>query len=120
MNYSDSPEGKKYLLAKITILTLFLYLNRFLLPKGTYEGYPYQFYVVVYPYVPSTEKPPVKPDQYYPYVVSDNEFSDSYSFGYPFDRPIYFEESFKSVPNFYAYDAKVYHRDVSDINASTA
>ncbi|RZC33552.1 Hemocyanin C domain containing protein [Asbolus verrucosus] len=67
--------------------------RRLLLPRGTYGGYEYQFYVI---------------------------YIDNYPLGYPFDRPIHYDQVFHNIPNFYAYSAKVYHRHADDINASTA
>jgi len=90
---------------------------RYLLPKGTYGGYEYQFFVIVYPYVPykgQTEKD----FPYYPRVGTGAQYVDGYPLGYPFDRPIYYEKFFQDAPNTYYYTTKIYHRQVEDINAS--
>ncbi|KAJ8972029.1 hypothetical protein NQ314_000412 [Rhamnusium bicolor] len=88
--------------------------QRYMLPKGSSSGTPYQFYVVVYPYVPKQVVPAETYQTYfYPYV-GDQVFYDSYSLGYPFDKFIYYEQLFFQVPNFYSHDVMIYFKD--DIN----
>lgn len=94
---------------------------RFLLPKGTYGGYDYQFYVIVSPYVPYQGQQQADTSKYYyPRVGSGAQYIDNYPLGYPFNRPIYYEQVYYNIPNAYVYNAKIYHRDVEDINASNS
>jgi len=95
----------------------FYYPQRYILPKGSAGGVPYQFYVIVYPYVPKqgAQNQNQRFESYfYPYV-GDQQFYDSYSLGYPFDRFIKFEQLFYQVPNSYFKEALVYHKE--QINA---
>lgn len=91
---------------------------RFLLPKGTYGGFEYQFYVILSPYLPYQVQSDSK--YYYPKVGSGAQYLDNYPLGYPFERPAYYDQVYFNIPNSYVYSAKIYHRDVEDINASTA
>ncbi|KAJ8972030.1 hypothetical protein NQ314_000413, partial [Rhamnusium bicolor] len=92
----------------------FYYPQRYILPKGSPDGVPYQFYVIVYPYVPKQGAQNQQYESYfYPYV-GDQQFYDSYSLGYPFDRFIRFEQLYYQVPNSYFQEAVVYHKE--DIN----
>jgi hypothetical protein len=94
--------------------------RRFLLPKGTYGGYEYQFYVIVSPYVPyKGQENYDHAKYYYPRVGSGAQHIDNYPFGYPFDRPIHYDQIYHNIPNSYFYTTKVYHRHADDINAST-
>ncbi|CAH2092844.1 unnamed protein product [Euphydryas editha] len=70
--------------------------KRLLLPKGTEGGFPYQFFVMVYPYVPSEKYDAIKAFEW-----------DSKPFGYPFDRPVY--EPYFKQPNMFFKDVEVYH-----------
>ncbi|KAJ8923135.1 hypothetical protein NQ315_001689 [Exocentrus adspersus] len=93
----------------------FRFPQRFLLPRGSVQGTPYQFYVIAYPYQPRESQ--LNQDfrsYFYPYVGKE-QFYDSYSLGYPFDRPIVFDQLFYDVPNSYFYETQVYHRE--NINA---
>ncbi|XP_075980759.1 uncharacterized protein LOC142979612 [Anticarsia gemmatalis] len=72
--------------------------RRLMLPKGTHGGYPFQFFVFVYPYNGvSTEKD-----------VFKNYILDNKPFGYPFDRPVQ-ESSFKQ-PNMFFEDVEIFHK----------
>ncbi|XP_073961460.1 arylphorin subunit beta-like [Choristoneura fumiferana] len=71
--------------------------NRMMLPRGTKGGFPFQLYVVVYPYTPLPEK----------WTEFSKYFVDAKPFGYPFDRPAY--EIFFKQPNFYYEDVYIYH-----------
>nr|4L37_A Chain A, Silkworm storage protein [Bombyx mori] len=71
--------------------------SRLMLPKGTYDGFPFQLFVFVYPYEPTPkESEPFKA------VVPDNK-----PFGYPFDRPV-LPQYFKQ-PNMFFKKVLVYH-----------
>jgi len=95
--------------------------KRFLLPKGTYGGFAYQFYVIVSPYVPyKGQQASTHSEYYYPQVGTGQHYIDNYPFGFPFDRPIQYGQFFYQVPNAYFYTTKIYHRHADDINASTA
>lgn len=92
-----------------------------MLPKGTFAGLDYQFYVIVSPFVPYTPGQAVDGTQfYYPRVGTGAQYFDGYPLGFPFDRPIYSEPFFYNVPNSYFYTAKIYQRAVEDINSSSA
>ncbi|CAH2043549.1 unnamed protein product, partial [Iphiclides podalirius] len=73
--------------------------SRLMLPKGTKGGFPYQFFVVVYPYhsVENVAEPIA------------NFIVDNKPFGYPFDRPV--QEAYFMQPNMYFKDVFVYHED---------
>ncbi|KAI5630687.1 hemocyanin, ig-like domain-containing protein [Phthorimaea operculella] len=71
--------------------------SRLMLPKGTAGGFPYQLYVVVYPYEPLAPE----------FKEYSSEIIDNKPFGYPFDRPIEHEYYFVQ-PNMYFEDVKVY------------
>ncbi|XP_044272349.1 arylphorin subunit alpha-like [Tribolium madens] len=87
--------------------------QRFYLPKGTYGGFPYQFYVFVTKHVPyKNQKSEV------PVVGSGYQYVDGYPMGYPFDRPVYYGQVFYEIPNGYFYETKVYHRDADAVNYS--
>ncbi|CAK1586885.1 unnamed protein product [Parnassius mnemosyne] len=73
--------------------------SRLMLPKGTKGGFPYQFFVMVYPYQ-GTENV-TKP--------SASFRIDNQPFGYPFDRPV--NEAYFMQPNMYFKDVFVYHED---------
>ena len=87
--------------------------QRYMLPKGSYGGVPYQFYVFVAKTVPyKTQKADV------PMVGTGSQYVDAYPMGYPFDRPVYWEKVFYTIPNAYMYETKVYHRDSDAVNYS--
>ncbi|CAH0720330.1 unnamed protein product, partial [Brenthis ino] len=71
--------------------------KRLLLPKGTKGGFPYQLYVIVYPYVPIEKK----------FESIKTFVSDNKPFGYPFDRPV--NEIYFKQPNMFFEDVEVYH-----------
>lgn len=83
------------------------------IPKGSYDGVPYQFFVYVYKRTPYKAQ-----ESHIPTVGSGQQYVDGFPFGYPLDRPIYFEKMFHELPNTFFYDTKVYHRDLSAINSS--
>ncbi|XP_044272322.1 hexamerin-like [Tribolium madens] len=96
--------------------------RRFLLPKGNYGGQEFQFFVIVSPYVPYKyhQEGYDASKYYYPRVGSGAHHIDNYAFGYPFDRPIHYDQIFHNVPNAHFYTTKIYHRHADDINASTS
>ncbi|XP_063539441.1 arylphorin subunit alpha-like [Cydia strobilella] len=71
--------------------------QRMMLPKGTKGGFPFQLYVVVYPYFPL----PKEMEEYKTY------FPDMKPMSYPFDRPVY--ETYFKQPNIYYEDVFIYH-----------
>lgn len=73
--------------------------SRLMLPKGTKGGFPYQFFVIVYPFhgVENVSEPIA------------NFIVDNKPFGYPFDRPV--EEAYFLQPNMFFKDVSVYHDD---------
>jgi hypothetical protein len=87
--------------------------QRFMLPKGSYGGVPYQFYVVVSKVVPYKYR---KTD--IPMVGTGSQYVDGYPMGYPFDRPVYWDKVFFDIPNAYFYETKIYHRDADAVNYS--
>ncbi|XP_034834337.1 arylphorin subunit beta-like [Maniola hyperantus] len=71
--------------------------KRLLLPKGHKGGFPYQLFVMVYPYSPAEKKfDSIKA------FVWDNK-----PLGYPFDRPVH--EVYFKQPNMFFEDVQVYH-----------
>ncbi|XP_063387417.1 arylphorin subunit alpha-like [Cydia fagiglandana] len=78
--------------------------QRMMLPKGTKGGFPFQLYVVVYPYTPL----PKEMEEYK--AVSP----DMKPMSYPFDRPV-FETYFKQ-PNIYYEDVFIYHEGEENAN----
>lgn len=91
--------------------------SRYLLPKGKYGGYPYQFYVIVSPYKAYTNyQHPDSFEYYYPRVGTGTLYYDQYPLGYPFDRVI--DEYTFYVPNSYFYETNIYFRDYEDVNSS--
>jgi hypothetical protein len=79
-----------------------------MLPKGKKGGMPYQFYFIVSPYNPPTEKPHD--------FISEGGYGyiDSLPYGYPFDRKI--DENYWFTPNMYYYDVNIFHKTQSEIN----
>ncbi|CAG4955901.1 unnamed protein product [Parnassius apollo] len=73
--------------------------SRLMLPKGTKGGFPYQFFVMVYPY--HATKNETKPTGRFSF--------DNKPYGYPFDRPV--NEAHFMQPNMYFEDVFVYHED---------
>lgn len=71
--------------------------NRIMLPKGLHGGFPFQFFVFVYPYTPLE----TQFDHFKEYIL------DNKPFGYPFDRPVYGQYFYQ--PNMFFQDVKVYH-----------
>ncbi|KAJ8972028.1 hypothetical protein NQ314_000411 [Rhamnusium bicolor] len=88
----------------------FYFPQRYMLPKGTYEGMPYQFYVIIYPYVQYPGQ------QEHPMMGSRGQYIDGYALGYPFDRHIKYEQLWYNVPNSYFYEAKIYHKPGNEVN----
>lgn len=71
--------------------------KRLVLPKGSKGGFPFQLYVIVYPYAPIDKKfDSIKA------FIHDNK-----PFGYPFDRPVH--EVYFKQPNMYFEDVEIYH-----------
>lgn len=90
-----------------------------MLPKGTQDGMTFQFYVIVYPYVPyHGQQQHQDQDHYfnYPKVGTGGQYIDGYALGYPFDRHIKFEKMWYNVPNSYFYETKIYHKHSDDDN----
>ncbi|XP_030380436.1 larval serum protein 1 gamma chain [Scaptodrosophila lebanonensis] len=83
--------------------------DRLVLPKGSEQGYPMQFYFFVSPYAEEYEQYSNFDFTYSAGIGSGTRFVDSKPFGYPFDRPI--EEYSFFVPNGYFKDVKVYYYD---------
>ncbi|XP_050665724.1 arylphorin subunit alpha-like isoform X5 [Leptidea sinapis] len=71
--------------------------SRLLLPKGTKGGFPFQLFVVVYPYQPATK-------QFESIKVFAN---DNKPLGYPLDRPV--SEIYFKQPNMFFEEVRVYH-----------
>lgn len=69
--------------------------KRLMLPKGTDGGFPFQFFVFVYPY-----QAPTKEYEQIDFLL------DSKPFGYPFDRPAY--ETYFKQPNMFFKDVFIY------------
>ncbi|KAJ8986133.1 hypothetical protein NQ317_005604 [Molorchus minor] len=96
----------------------FFFPRRYLLPIGSPSGVPYQFYVIVYPYTPKEGSPTTQYESYfYPYD-GEQQFYDSRSLGYPFDRFINFEQMYYQIPNSVFYETKVYHKDYINVRQS--
>jgi hypothetical protein len=82
--------------------------SRLMLPKGKKGGMPYQFYFIVSPYHPPTEKP-------HDYVYEGGYgYVDSLPYGFPFDRKI--DENAWFTPNMYYYDVNIFHKTQNEIN----
>lgn len=82
--------------------------SRLMLPKGKKGGMPYQFYFIVSPYHPPTEKP-------HDFVYEGGYgYVDSLPYGFPFDRKI--DENVWFTPNMYYYDVNIFHKAQSEIN----
>lgn len=88
-----------------------------MLPKGTANGMPIQFYVLVLPYYPAK----LEQHSLYDYtktngVGSGSRFTDALPLGYPFNRKI--DPTVMFVDNIYVYDTEIYHlKNVSVINS---
>jgi Hemocyanin, ig-like domain len=82
---------------------------RLMLPKGTYEGFPYQFFYMVMPYMPPTASKFSTYDYKYSCGIgSGSRYLDNLPFGFPFDRT--FSPLWRPTPNMYFYDTKIYHK----------
>jgi hypothetical protein len=79
------------------------YPQRYMLPMGSRGGMTYQFYVMV------SKQLPYKTHTTVPMVGSGMQYVDSYPMGYPFDRPVYWEQVFYDIPNSYFHEVKIYH-----------
>lgn len=77
---------------------LFLLPRRLMLPKGTKGGYPFQIFVVVYPYSAS--------------AVSD-KFADGKPLSYPLDRPV--DELHFYQPNMFFKDVYIHHEGAESV-----
>lgn len=79
-----------------------------MLPRGSEEGKPYQFFFVVYPYEHK--------DIHESY---QNPFSripiDVHPALYPLNRPILFEKIWETLPNVLFHEEKIYFKDVYDL-----
>ncbi|KAJ8957382.1 hypothetical protein NQ318_004862 [Aromia moschata] len=93
----------------------FYFPRRLILPKGDSAGLPYQFYVIVYPYVPKEGVTAGKYESYFYPFEGEKQFYDSYSLGYPFDRFIKYEQLYYKVPNSWFQEAKIYHKDYVNV-----
>jgi len=90
--------------------------QRMLLPRGARGGMPFQFFVMVSPYVPP------KKAQYTGFdpnvscgVGSGARYVDDRPFGWPFDRVIDMQEW--NTPNMYMYETMIYHKTEAEINS---
>ncbi|KAA0845181.1 hypothetical protein JYU34_001833 [Plutella xylostella] len=81
----------------------FLLPNRLMLPKGTHSGFPFQFFVMVYPYVPAQDAGDYK-----------NYILDNKPFGYPLDRPV--DELYFYQPNMYFQDVFIKHEGEENVH----
>uniref|UniRef100_UPI00313433C7 hexamerin 1B precursor n=1 Tax=Tribolium castaneum TaxID=7070 RepID=UPI00313433C7 len=109
MGVFDEKQGEYYKYTQFW----FGFPQRYMLPKGTYGGFPYQFYVYVTKYVPyKAQKDGV------PMVGMGSQYVDGYPMGYPFDRPVYYGYMYYAIPNGYFYETKIYHRDSDVFNYS--
>nr|XP_023017782.1 hexamerin-like [Leptinotarsa decemlineata]prf//2209395A diapause protein 1 [Leptinotarsa decemlineata] len=89
--------------------------QRFMLPRGSSAGTPYRFFVIVYPYEPYHEGK-YETDGI-PAPGSGGVFIDNRTAGFPFDRVIRFEKMWYPLANGQFQEAKVYFKDIYDINA---
>lgn len=71
--------------------------KRLILPRGHKGGYPYQIFVMVYPYSPAEKK----------FETIKAFVSDNKPLGYPFDRPVH--EVYFKQPNMFFEDVEIYH-----------
>lgn len=79
---------------------LHMFPEHMILPKGTKGGFPYQIFVIVYPFVESTDV--------FNIIDLDGKLTkDSVNLLYPFDRPI--DASHFVQTNIYTKDVVVYH-----------
>lgn len=72
--------------------------KRLMLPKGTYDGFPFQLYVIAYPF----EDIPKEYEPFKAYVLDNKPFS------YPFDRPVQNAWWF-TQPNMYFKEVAIHH-----------
>ncbi|KAG5889583.1 hypothetical protein JTB14_010215 [Gonioctena quinquepunctata] len=73
--------------------------KRFMIPKGSPSGTPYQFFFAIHPYkehhIPLTHN-------------LDVLQVDNYPLGFPLDRHIYFDKMWEHIPNFHFEEVKVF------------
>ncbi|ERL93427.1 hypothetical protein D910_10719 [Dendroctonus ponderosae] len=92
----------------------FLYPQRLMLPIGNYNGLPYQFYFIVYPYKEYTGQKE-EMNYFYPRPGTGGGYVDDYPVYYPFNKPIKFGKMFVTeIPNSFFYEAKIYHRTAEE------
>lgn len=99
----------------------FCFSSRYILPVGTHGGLPYQFYVIITPYVKGEGVVQKIPDEiYYPKVGSGFYFYDTHDAGFPFDKPVPYSDMWKEVENAFFYDVSIYHKGTEEsLNVST-
>ncbi|GJQ73635.1 hypothetical protein Trydic_g13978 [Trypoxylus dichotomus] len=95
--------------------------NRLLLPHGTTGGMPYQFFVIVTPFVKGDSVAVKQTDErVYPRVGTGFYIYDKRSLGFPFDLPVKDSYVWTKVTNKIFYDVKIYHKDTEELlNVST-
>lgn len=86
-----------------------------MLPKGSPEGVPHRFIVVVYPWE-HQDNHVMDPRTFVPPGTSQI-FLDSKPLKYPLDRPIKFNKMWHQIPNIYFHDEMIYHKDLQNINS---
>lgn len=90
--------------------------ERMMLPKGKKEGMPFEFFFVVAPWVePTTAKKSFDKNTVCG-IGSGNRWTDGRPFNYPLDRPIDMDNWY--TPNMYMYEAKIFHKKQTELNAS--
>ncbi|KAG5889588.1 hypothetical protein JTB14_010220 [Gonioctena quinquepunctata] len=73
--------------------------RRFMIPKGSVGGFPYQLFIAVYQFT--------EPHDY----TIDPIPVDNYALNHPLDRSIKYGSMWDHIPNFHFKDVKVYFRD---------
>lgn len=85
-----------------------------MLPMGSYNGMPYQFYFIVTPYKPFSGME-AEMTFNYPRPGTGGGYIDDYPLYFPFDKPIKYGKMFVTeIPNSYFYEVKITHKSMVD------
>lgn len=83
--------------------------DRLILPKGKKEGMPFKLFVAVSHFDETTAMHVDNP-------VMGPSVADTRPLGFPLDRPISFNFTGTTLPNFYTKDVLVYHKQAEELN----
>ncbi|XP_077293805.1 hexamerin 70b-like [Arctopsyche grandis] len=113
-NITDALEGNhEFVITESE--PLYGFPDRFVLPKGRKGGMPYNLYIIVSPYVCSSPCPP-EGQGLSDKVGTGSRLLDSLPMGYPWDREIVSEHTFRSMPNTHFEGVVIFHKKESEIN----